>query len=75
MKSSRRAHKKQTGQNMPPGWNRPCDCGSKRKWKKCCGTPPRPDRYAAYENMTDYPEALSNPYFAHDATPVDEVEE
>lgn len=54
MKSGRRAHKKQTGDNMPPGRNEPCGCGSKRKWKKCCGAPP--DRYAAYENMDEYPQ-------------------
>lgn len=70
MKSKRRAHKKQTGQNMPPGRNAPCDCGSKRKWKKCCGAPPRPDRYAAYEHMDEYPLIAGGP-FADDATPVD----
>jgi len=29
------------------------------------------DRYAAYENMTDYPEMLSGPY-ADDATSVED---
>ena len=29
------------------------------------------DRYAAYENMTDYPEMLSGPY-TDDATPVED---
>jgi len=32
---------------------------------------PEQDRYAAYENMTDYPEMLSGPY-ADDATSVED---
>jgi len=33
--------------------------------------PKKPDRYAGYEEMEEYPEMLSGPY-AEDATPVDE---
>jgi len=69
MKSGRRAHKKQTADAAKPGRNQPCDCGSERKWKKCCGAPPKPDRYAAYENMDEYPE-MNPGFYADDAEPV-----
>jgi len=69
-----RDHKKQTGDNVLPGRNQPCSCGSKRKFKKCCGAPPRADRYAAYENMEDYEPMLSDGwYVGGDSEPAGDV--
>ena len=68
-------HRKQTQPEGKPGRNQPCDCGSKRKWKKCCGAPPKTleERYAAYDTMDEYP-TMTPGFFADDATPVEPAE-
>jgi len=71
--TKRRSHKKQTGQNIPQGRNEPCGCGSKRKREKCCEAHLEPSRYAAYENMDEYP-TMTPGFFANDVIPMEPAE-
>ena len=51
------------------GRNTPCPCGSKKKFKKCHEQTLQ-QRFAAYENMTEYPDLAGGP-FSNDATSVE----